>query len=96
MPVSPQPIESEHRQHRGDKDSKRLHRDDHLRQTDTQQDNAHSHRVTESNWGQCTPDTTCMALLHAERDREQPSHAGVDAVIRAEKHHRVPVHDSSS
>jgi hypothetical protein len=94
--MTPQPIESEHRQHRGDEDSERVHRDDDLRQADGQQDHAYGGGVTESDRRERAPDAARAASLHAERHGEQPSHAGIDAVIRAEKDHRVPIHDSAS
>ena len=41
---------------------------------------------------QCAPHTGGAPLLHAQRHGKQPSHAGIDTVVRAERDHRRPVH----
>ena len=60
-------------------------RHDEVRQCSDQQNQPHGHRVPQCDRWQRTPNSACTSLLHAERDGEQPSHAGVDAVIGAQQ-----------
>jgi hypothetical protein len=88
--VTRQPTNTDSNQYRGNQPAKPVKWNDDADKESNDHGKSDRESMTEAQREQCGEDCAAAALLHPERHREQPPHAGVDAVKGSQPQQNEP------